>query len=102
MKTRRVSIRAALAEDNIQAQTVPVIKQSREVAAAQVSTKPTTPIAGSAKVLREKPGYTIRTDLLKQCKYIAIETGQKIYMVIESALAEYIERYRKNNQKADR
>jgi hypothetical protein len=45
--------------------------------------------------VRIKPGYTIRKDLIRECKRIALETERKVYQVMEEALMEYIEHYNK-------
>jgi hypothetical protein len=43
--------------------------------------------------VRIKPGYTLRKDLIRECKRIALETERKVYQVMEEALMEYIEHY---------
>jgi hypothetical protein len=44
--------------------------------------------------VRIKPGYTLRKDLIRVCKQIALETEKKVYQVMEEALEEYIEHYK--------
>jgi len=53
------------------------------------------------QVERIKPGYSLRKDLIKECKRIAWETDKKIYEVMEDALVNHIENYNKeHNQKS--
>jgi hypothetical protein len=65
---------------------------------------PSEPISHSQKKgtapVRIKPGYTIRKDLIRECKRIALETEKKVYQVMEEALVEYIENYNKTGTQA--
>jgi hypothetical protein len=49
------------------------------------------------QVERIKPGYSLRKDIVKECKRIAWETDKKIYEVMEEALLSYIENYDKEH-----
>ncbi len=42
------------------------------------------------KVPRQKPGYEIRTDLLKAVKRLALEEDRFNYEIIEEALEQYL------------
>lgn len=48
----------------------------------------------SKQVERIKLGYSLRKDLIKNCRIIAAQTERKIYEVIEEALEEYIQKHK--------
>ena len=68
----------------------------------QIAKKEETPMpVKTEQIERIKPGYSLRKDLIKECKRIAWETDRKIYEVMEDALLNHIENYNKeHNQKS--
>jgi len=61
---------------------------------AQIDKKEEKPMpVKTEEVQRIKPGYSLRKDLVRECKRIAYETDRKIYEVMEDALSNYIKQY---------
>jgi hypothetical protein len=50
------------------------------------------------QVERIKLGYSLRKDLIKDCRIIAAQTERKIYEVMEEALEEYIQKYKEGEK----
>ncbi len=44
------------------------------------------------KVLRRKPGYEIRIDLLNEAKKLAVDEGRFNYEIVEDALEDYLKK----------
>lgn len=68
-------------------------EQVHNQTSAQVHKNTSAPEAKKTKTVRTSHGLRMRDDLLKQCKRLALEKEQPLYLVIEDALAEYLARH---------
>lgn len=60
-----------------------------------LSTPVVTQAVPTQGIARIKPGYSLRKDLLRECKRIAFEEDRNIYEIIEEGLAMVIESRKK-------
>lgn len=44
-----------------------------------------------AQITREQTGFRLRPELVKAFRYIAVDTGKPVNVVIEEALEEYLQ-----------
>ncbi|SRR6266550_2492002 len=50
------------------------------------------------QIERVKLGYSLRKDLIKDCRIIAAKTERKIYEVMEEALEEYVQKHKEGEK----
>lgn len=43
-----------------------------------------------AQIVREQTGFRLRPELVKAFRYLAVDTGKPVNVVIEEALGEYL------------
>lgn len=44
-----------------------------------------------AQIIREQTGFRLRPELVKAFRYLAVDTGKPVNVVIEEALEEYLQ-----------
>ncbi len=54
----------------------------------------------TSDIKRVNRGYKLREDLITECRHIALDQGRKMYEVMEEALAEYIERHKRQMERS--